>query len=142
MEWLLEFIGDQIDPKQFGGEKGVSTTHYLTEFINFIHYNLDFKNSNAVLAAAIDFSKAFNRVSHNVIIEKLAEMGVPGWLLRVIIGFLENRFLEVSYKGAISERKAMPGGGPAGTILGMFLFVILINPIGFSQPEKNWECDN
>ena len=30
----------------------------------------------------------------------------------------------------------MPGGGPAGTILGMFLFVILINPIGFSQPEN------
>ena len=114
----------------------MSTTHYLIEFINFIYYNLDFKSSNAVVATAIDFSKAFNRISHNVIVQKLAEMGVPGWLLKVIIGFLENRFLEVNFKGAKSELKPMSGGGPAGTILGMFLFVVLINPVGFQQYVK------
>ena len=27
----------------------------------------------------------------------------------------------------------MPGGGPQGTILGMFLFVVLINPVGFQS---------
>ena len=31
------------------------------------------------------------------------------------------------------QSKDMPGGGPQGTILGMFLFIILINKAGFSN---------
>ena len=38
-------------------------------------------------------------------------------------------------KGATSL-KNMPGGGPQGTILGMFLFIILINPIEFGPTEN------
>ena len=57
IEWLMKYIGDKIDPQQFGGAKGVSTTHYLVELVNLIFYNLDFKKSNAVLASAIDFQK-------------------------------------------------------------------------------------
>jgi hypothetical protein len=49
---------------------------------------------------------------------------VPGWLRRIVIGFLENREIEVAYKGAKSRRMKMPVGGPQGTILGMFLFLI------------------
>ena len=49
-------------------------------------------------------------------------MGVPGWLLNIIKGFMEERTLVVSYKGENSEKKHMPGGGPQGTILGLFLF--------------------
>ena len=62
-------------------------------------------------------------------------MGVPGWLLRVVIGFLENRQLIVTYKGEQSK-KEMPCGGPQGTILGMFLFLVLINDAGF-QAQNN-----
>ena len=67
---------------------------------------------------------------------KLSDMGVPGWLLKVVIGFLERRKLKVKFKGATSTLKNMPGGGPQGTILGMFLFLIMINPIKFGTEEK------
>ena len=49
IKWLLGYIGDKIDPKQFGGQKGNSITHYLIEFINFILYNQDMTNPHAVL---------------------------------------------------------------------------------------------
>ena len=39
VEWLMEFIGHLIDPKQFGGLKGNSISHYMIELINFILYN-------------------------------------------------------------------------------------------------------
>ena len=70
-----------------------------------------------------------HRLNHNILIEKLAEMGVPGWLLKIVVGFLTKRSLKIKYRGATSEPKNMPGGGPAGTVLGMFLFVIMINPV-------------
>ena len=64
-------------------------------------------------------------------------MGVPGWLLRIIKGFLEERTLVVKYKGEKSETKEMPGGGPQGTILGLFLFLVMINDAGY--PDENRE---
>ena len=99
-------------------------------------YDQDIKEIHAVLAVTIDFSKAFNRLNHNIIVEILSELGVPGWLLQIVIGFLENREIEVSYKGAKSERKQLPGGSPQGTVLGMFLFLILINSAGFKNTLK------
>ena len=60
---------------------------------------------------------------------------MPGWLLNIVKGFLENRTLTVKYKGVKSEAKKMPGGGPQGTLLGLFLFLVLINDAGF--PELN-----
>ena len=38
----------------------------------------------------------------------------------------------VKYKGKVSGRKMLPGGGPQGTLLGLLLFLVLINDVGFS----------
>ena len=95
------------------------------------------KTPHATLAVMIDFQKAFNRINHNVIITILSDMGVPGWLLRIIIGFLRERELVLRYKGGSSSKKAMPGGGPQGTRLGLFLFLILINAAGYGKLEKH-----
>ena len=137
VDWLLEFIGHKIDWHQYGGQKGNSVAHYLIDFINVVLYNQDLKNIHAVLAATVDFNKAFNCQSHNILISLLSELGVPGLLLRIVVGFLENRELEVTFKGAKSGRQKMPGGGPQGTILGMFLFLILINSTGFKEAVRN-----
>ena len=68
VEWLMSYIKDKIDPKQFGGLKGNSISHYMIELINFILFNQDYNLPIAVLLSAINFSKAFNRVNHNLII--------------------------------------------------------------------------
>ena len=139
IQWLMDHIGEKIDQKQFGGKKGTATTHYLIELITFILYNQDIKQNqtHAVITAMVDFSKAFNRIDHNLIISQLAEMGVPGWLLRIVISFLTGRKLQVKYRGAVSELLELPGGGPQGTILGMFFFIVLINPVRFSKAISN-----
>ena len=109
MSWLMEYLKEHLDIGQYGGQKGNSVSHYLVDFINFVSYNQDIKNVHAVLAVAVDFSKAFNRQNHNILIELLSELGVPGWLLQVVMGFLENRQMEVNYKGEKSEKKWLPG---------------------------------
>ena len=135
--WLLKYVGGQMDWGQYGGVKGSSISHYLIDFVNFILFNQDLKIPHAVLAVMIDFSKAFNRINHNIIITILSEMGVPGWLLRIVIGFLTERELILRYKGGCSSRKSLPGGGPQGTRLGLFLFLILINAAGYQHLEKH-----
>jgi hypothetical protein len=135
--WLLEFIGDKLDLRQYGGIKGNSITHYIIEFINFVLSNQESTESTAILACMVDFSKAFNRQNHNILITKLSDMGCPSWLLRIVMAFLTNRSMVVRYKGARSSSKALPGGGRQGTLLGLLLFLVLINDAGFKNQVNN-----
>ena len=64
-------------------------------------------------------------------------MGVPGWLLRIVVGFLSDREMILRFKGKCLGRKQLPGGGPQGTRLGLFLFLILINAAGYLNLERN-----
>ena len=111
----MDFIQDKMDFRQYGGSKGHSITHYLIEFINFILLHQDSTDQNAILAVMVDFNKAFNRQDHNLLITKLSDMGVPAWLLRVVMAFLSDRRMVVRYKGEQSSVKELPGGGPQGT---------------------------
>ena len=135
--WLMEFIGNKMDIRQYGGMKGNSVSHYLVELINFILYNQDNLEPTAVLACLIDFSKAFNRQDHTILITKLSDMDVPPWLLKLVIAFLKDRSMVLRYKGKKSSSKPLPGGGPQGTLLGLLLFLILVNDVGFEGQENN-----
>jgi hypothetical protein len=134
--WLLEIIGHKMDFRQYGGTKGNSICHYLIEFINFILHQQE-SESTAVLACLVDFSKAFNRQDHNTLVTKLSDLGVPGWLLKLVMAFLEDRTMKVKYKGKYSSLFSLPGGGPQGTLLGLFLFLVLINDLGYEDQMNN-----
>ena len=134
VEWILDIIGPSLDPTQFGGMKGNSLTHYLIHMINFILVNLDSPKPTAVMAAIIDFSKAFNRLSHSKIITIMHDLGLPGWLLKIIASYLSERTLVVKYKGSTSKQQNMDGGSPQGTLLGIICFLIQINGIRSLPP--------
>ena len=56
--------------------------------ITFILYNQDLAEARSVLAAMIEIEEAFNRQNHPILITILSDMGVPGWLLKIVVGFL------------------------------------------------------
>ena len=45
--------------------------------------------------------------------------------------------LIVRHKGKQSSVKSLPGGGPQGTLLGLLLFLVLINDAGFTGQLNN-----
>ena len=126
-DWLMPYVEPFIDPGQCGGLKGSSITHYLVKLLNFVHIKLDQKQPQAVLMALIDMEKAFNLVSHQLVIEDLADMNVPGWLLLILISYLTERSMYMRYKGCSSSRRMLPGSTPQGALLGILLFIIKFN---------------
>ena len=77
------------------------------------------------------------RVNHNILIEKLSDLGVPGRLLNIVISFLTDRSMFDLYKGGQSSIKPLPGGGPQGTLLALLLFLVIINDVGFENQLNN-----
>jgi hypothetical protein len=124
--WLLPIIKPYLDPGQCG-LKGFSITHYLIKLLHFVHTTLDLRQPHSVLAACIDLSKAFNRVDHTLVIQDLYDMHTPSWLLKIVISYLSDRSMYLSYNGAQSSLKMLPGGGPQGAYLGGLIFIIKYN---------------
>ena len=62
-----------------------------------------------------DFSKAFDRVDHNVAIPKLIKMGARPAIIPWICSFLSRRSQCVRYKDSISPWLDLSGGVPQGT---------------------------
>ena len=94
--------------------------------------------------ALVDLSKAFNRVSHQMVIEDLYDMHVPSWLLLILSSYLTKRSMILTYNGASSSPKSLPGSSPQGAFLGIFFFVIKYNAASLRpsipKPIMNIEC--
>ena len=135
VRWLMKYVDKRLDPDQFGGKKGHSISHYLIEMTNFILYNQDLREPHATIANFIDFKQGFNRCQHSIFIEILSqEFDIPGWLIRILIGYLTQRKMKVRFKGKVGEEKGIPGGAGQGAPLGMWVFLFMIDRAG---PKPN-----
>ena len=128
VDWLLPLVEPFLDPGQCGGLSRSSTSHYLIKMLDFIHSSLDHQVPHAAVLAALDLSKAYNR-GDSMVIEDLHAMHIPGWLLALLSSYLSSRTMALTYQGATSTTRDMPGGYGAGTWLGGFLFIIKFNGI-------------
>ena len=128
---LLYYINKYYDPAQYA-VPGASCSHALVSMIDFILKNTDNPNKpTAVINLLADWSKAFNKVNHNIIMRILVALKIPQWLLRLILSYLQNRKMILRFRNCASSPRDLPGGCPQGTLIGVILYILYINPIGF-----------
>ena len=126
-------LNSLLDPHQHGFTAGRSTSTQLVEmthaWANFINEKTDFA------CVYFDLSKAFDRVSHSLLLSKLRCLGVDSKTLGWIESYLSGRSFRVKIGSTRSQLYPASSGVPQGSVLGPLLFNLFVRDISRVIPS-------
>lgn len=128
-------VNDLLYQLQSAFRKYHSTETALINMFDRMLFNLDDNRINGLIL--VDFQKAFDLVSHDILIEKLRIYGLDKCSLGLIRSFLHNRRQRTVIRGSVqSSSQTLTHGVPGGSVLSPLLFLVFINDRlkGVSQP--------
>ena len=112
---------------QYGYRSGHSTELASLELVDRIYGHLE--NNDIPCAVFCDLSKAFDCLSHPILLGKLEYYGIRGIPLQLIKSYLQNRTQFVQINSTMSTTTSINIGIPQGSVLGPLFFNICINDI-------------
>lgn len=133
---LVEYLekNNLLSKHQHAYRRGHSTQTCLAEVINYLYKLIDQKKYAAIVS--LDLSKAFDSISHSLMLNKLAKQNLSTLTLHWIKSYLSNRKQRTKFQKYLSEEEPVAAGVPQGSIIGPLLFLCFTNDISEVFREK------
>ena len=117
------FFGDS----QYGFRPNRSSEIALLVYNDYLTKTLD--SGATIDTIYLDLSKAFERVPHCHLLNKILKVGLPLHVTTWINNFFTNRLQKVSVNGVCSDLSAVRSGVIQGSVLGPLCFLIYTNDV-------------
>ena len=122
---------------QFAFQPSASTTAALIHFLHTITTLL--QDNSFVVVYALDFSKAFDRVRHSVVLEKLSRLSIPDHIYNWVEAFLRNHSHCTKFGGEISDFLRVLASIIQGSAIGPAAYVVTASDLHPITPGNSMD---
>ena len=137
---MIECCGESINSSdyQFAYKSGHATDTCIFVFKQIVDYYI--RNGSPVFACFLDASKAFDRVNHWTLYNKLVDRNTPLYIVRLLVCWYNKQKFIVRWGNSFSNEFAVTNGVRQGGIMSPLLYNVYTDDLNTKLSQMKVGC--